>query len=92
MSRVLILSQMSRDVVILEDYCLFELYSESFIIPLFQAPETDSKHSLVEVSPYQVEALRTKTISRRLIDILTQQMYVLERFLQAFANSHIYPA
>ena len=28
-SHVLILSQMSQDVVILEDYCLFELYSES---------------------------------------------------------------
>jgi len=42
-SHVLILSHMSQALVILEDSCLFKQYGESFVlIPLLQAPETDS--------------------------------------------------
>jgi len=67
-SSVLILSQMALALVILEDYCLFKQYNESFVIP------SSSFHRYrlqkltptlpCRVSPYRVEALRTKAISQ----------------------------
>ena len=81
-SCVLILSQMALALVILEDYCLFKQYNESFVIPFVIPSSSFHRYRLQKltptlpcrVSPYRVEALRTKAISQRLTGIL---MYVL---------------